>query len=108
MTEQIESVREKAAAWSWSLSQFETGTENGGSSDIAGQWLWLGADVMLSTLGWIIFGARWEAVQTGLGRAFRIAVLVLALFAAHYICVAAWPAVTVVLGLARWAWWAGQ
>ena len=84
-----------ATSWSWS---------NWSPRYVEG-WFWTGLDLVVSAIGWMIFGKSWTQVKTGVSVLLRLAVATSICVVIHYLFALCWPIVSLILGVFLTAAW---
>lgn len=82
-------------AWAGELG--EMGSERG---------LWVIFDVVVGTLGWLVFGTAWTGVKAGCRRALQLAIILVVCIAAHYVWALCWPVISLLVTITMALVWA--
>ena len=61
-------------------------------------WFWTGLDMIVSAIGWMVFGKSWTQVRTGVSLLMRLTVALSICMVIHYIFALCWPIVSMILG----------
>ena len=60
---------------------------------------WTIFDMMISTVGWLIFGQSWNQVRTGFSVLIRLGVAICVCIIVHYLFALCWPIVSLMVGV---------
>ena len=62
-------------------------------------WFWAGLDMVVGTVGWLVFGKSWTQVRTGVSILMRLSIAVSICVVIHCIFALCWPLVSLMVGI---------